>query len=351
MINKTSFRFYEMDGLRVLAALSVVFYHYFYYYGSTRIVGMEPTRLTDWILNLSKYGFLGVELFFSISGFVILYSANNKLWYDFLRGRVLRIFPMLWVGASLTFIVVFYLGYTSREPTLIQYLANLTLLHRFVFDQPHLDGVYWTLTVELRFYFIIGLMLAFNALTKRNVMCVMVVWSLAGIIYLCMGRGANFLASGGAFAIGVGFYYLLHDGRKVSNLIFVLFSMVACAVSICLNHNDANLNKIVFFVFVVFVAILFYLIVSGFSSGIPKGVLLSLGGITYPLYLIHQEIGYSILQYSPNGLPYVYNASLLSVVMVFISYILCRYCEPPMKSLFKLVIEREWSRNKVIQGM
>ena len=161
-------RFYELDLLRCLAALSVVFYHYTYRgYAAGNFSPVEFLALG----HLTRYGFLGVELFFLISGYVILLSAQGKTAGQFLLARAVRLYPAFWVACTLTFLVGRLWGQgpadghwpDSLHAGLITYAGNLTMLYGFL-TTPPLDGAYWSLTVEITFYLLISLLLAYKLL-------------------------------------------------------------------------------------------------------------------------------------------------------------------------------------------
>lgn len=322
-------RIYGLDGLRFVAAISVVLFHYISYSVDKDFALILQQSNFGWLVSISKYGFLGVELFFMISGFVILYSAQNKSWQDFTKSRFIRIYPTLWLAATITFFGVLLLGSTSKDPTVTQYLANLTLMHRFVFNQPHLDGVYWTLTTELRFYLIIGVMLAFGWLTEKKLKSVMVIWSVLAITYLSLGKAGNFITYGAYFSAGVGFYYYWAEDKTFYNKLYLLFTLIASIYSGIIAHSDLNLsNNIIGLVITAYFGC-FYFLLNGYQLPISNKVLVSLGGITYPLYLLHQELGYSLLQYvEKSANTYIAFSFITTMLMIFLAFIIYRYFEP-----------------------
>lgn len=101
-------RLLELDGLRCLAIMSVVFYHYYsgfanpphspsiYPYGSV-LANIFPF----------KYGYFGVQLFFVISGFVIALTLNKcRNFTEFFVRRMARLWPTMLICSVLTFLVV-----------------------------------------------------------------------------------------------------------------------------------------------------------------------------------------------------------------------------------------------------
>ena len=88
-----------LDLLRFTAALSVVAYHWLFWgieHDAIRSFGRTPV---SW---LAAYGFLGVQLFFLISGFVIFLSASGREASAFAAGRATRLYPAYWAGVALT---------------------------------------------------------------------------------------------------------------------------------------------------------------------------------------------------------------------------------------------------------
>jgi exopolysaccharide production protein ExoZ len=125
---------------------------------------------------------VGVPIFFTLSGFVIAFSADGREAGAFARSRILRLFPAAWICASLTLAVRW-----GDNGVAEQYLRSLILWPA----GPWIDGVYWTLGVEMIFYgLIFGALLAKVRLCR--VVTVIAVWgSLFWIAHF-----ANHLAGG-----------------------------------------------------------------------------------------------------------------------------------------------------------
>lgn len=139
-------RLNELDGLRGIAALIVVFYHYITRYD--QLYGHSFN-----VPVLFELGRFGVHLFFIISGFVIYWSISkieNPL--DFIWSRFSRLYPPFWVALILTFLIVSILSLPNREVGSSTFILNFLMFHEYL-GIKHVDGVYWTLTIELSFYF------------------------------------------------------------------------------------------------------------------------------------------------------------------------------------------------------
>ncbi|BCM92210.1 hypothetical protein IAD21_04089 [Abditibacteriota bacterium] len=151
----------SLDAWRGVACLAVVFFHCWLEMGLR--VGREnrPTAFA-W----SQFGFLGVQIFFVISGFCIAVAAHSswhkRSWGKFVWARVTRIYPPLW-GALLLVVVLKeiggHLGATAVKDEgpssgALFYLANISLLNPLL-GQSFLLRVAWSLCYEVAFYVIV----------------------------------------------------------------------------------------------------------------------------------------------------------------------------------------------------
>jgi peptidoglycan/LPS O-acetylase OafA/YrhL len=171
----SSKRLLELDALRGIAALMVVFYHYFYHYNE--LYGHQSIPVS-W----SFVGRLGVALFFIISGFVIFWTlSRTEKPLDFIVSRFSRLYPVYWFTIALSFLAVFCFGLPGREVSLRDAALNTLMFHEYL-HVPHVDGVYWSLTVELSFYFwIFGLYLIGKLSKIESIFIPLIVACLSGL--------------------------------------------------------------------------------------------------------------------------------------------------------------------------
>lgn len=279
-------RFLELDALRGIAAFAVVLFHY------TTRYDQIYSHATP--LNFSlPLGYYGVQLFFLISGFVIfltLEKAQGAL--DFAASRFSRLYPAYWSAVALTFGVLCLAPLPGRAVTVSSAIVNLTMLQEW-FGLPHVDGVYWTLTVELTFY---ALMLAvFQAGLLKRIVPVSAVWLVVAAIAQVdsvkgyvpgLVRNLLILNYAAFFIGGICFYLLRTKGPDKSRTLLLLGCVSVAALS----------NKIenVWIVWMFFG--IFYAFSRNWIAFLAIPPLVFLGTISYSLYLIHQNLGYVVMR-------------------------------------------------------
>lgn len=170
-------RFTELDGLRGIAAFAVALSH---------LTGDYDGRYPDapdssWTFPDGAYG---VQLFFMISGFVILMSATRaKQPSDFTISRVSRLYPPYWIAltVSIILIVAFSVPATGLDNWQTG-LLNYMMVQRW-FLIPNVDMVYWTLAIEMQFYVLILILLYLTRcrLTTRIMKIVSAIWLVAAL--------------------------------------------------------------------------------------------------------------------------------------------------------------------------
>ena len=156
-----SSRFTYIDALRGLAALAVAAYHF---YHSTGLMGVYDTSLPHAITAPLARGYLGVQVFFVLSGFVIAFSQRGtfvtfRYLGNFALRRSLRLDPPYW-AAIFAVILLNWLAYRLHfeglepMPSIPVVLANMIYIHDLLGLQK-IISVSWTLCIEVQFYLIL----------------------------------------------------------------------------------------------------------------------------------------------------------------------------------------------------
>ena len=212
-------RILELDAVRGIAALMVVLYHYTTW--STQSEGFSSTA------PLFEFwqGKFGVYLFFIVSGFVIfltLEKCDNIS--DFIVSRFARLYPAYWICVLITFLILYLTPIPGREVSTQQLLINMTMLQKFL-RVASIDGVYWTLAVELVFYFYMGMYFIFRKIINIKLLslCYLMVCAICAcgqeLEFIILPSEVRFLLLldyGYFFVAGITFYLLTTENVDIT---------------------------------------------------------------------------------------------------------------------------------------
>lgn len=311
------YRVTEIDLLRFFAALSVIFFHYSF-------KGYADGRITISFLTLggvSKYGYLGVELFFLISGFVILLTASSCDLKKFIISRLVRLYPTFWICCTLTFIITGLFGTSNLKGSISDYLVNLTMLNGF-FGVKSIDGVYWSLFVEIKFYFLITLLILINQI--KNSIVFLLLW-LGCIVVLhiypiSILKTVLIFDYSPFFIAGATFFLVYSRGLSFVKVLILICTLIIGAyhslqaIPQLEQHFNSEFNKYIVIGVILMFFLVFYLIATKRTGVIGKINWLTLGSITYPIYLIHQNIGFALINLTCN----IFNKYIVFCGTIFI---------------------------------
>lgn len=269
-------RIRALDGLRGLAALGVVAYHY--------------------LDTPAYYGLLGVELFFVISGLVILMTLERvRSLSQFAIGRACRLYPAYWLSVAAAGLFLWATGRTAGQTVLI----NSTMLQAFLYV-PNLISPYWTLAYELVFYAAMSIVFAANRL--RNIDLVAVAWLAIMILFrslmLLTGHGFRLYNDwiiqsllmpqfGHLFIAGM-MLYRINTGRAT---ILTWVALVLSVLYSLFGRSDwAHIGPLLYFsVNGVFIAAV-WAAWTGRARALATPLLAELGICSYSLYLLHLPV-------------------------------------------------------------
>lgn len=302
-------RMFQIDLFRFVAAMFVLLYHYtFRGYAADGLSKVNYPLLGE----VFKYGYLGVNLFFMISGFVITLSLKDRSAFDFIKLRFIRLYPAYWFCVSITFICIYLWGGTTFHVTSFQYLVNMTMFNGFV-NIPHIDGVYWTLMFELKFYILIGIFLLFRKRISIDVDMLIYSWLFLSLLYVPFHKAMFFrllnsiliFEYSSYFIAGI-LFYKMYKYKKKKYLFFIIITFILSSyMSVSRLHQKAIYYNSSFSSEVV-VGILFLSFFAMYLVSIKKIQFLNffkmkkLGALTYSMYLIHQVNGYIFLNKMNN---------------------------------------------------
>lgn len=352
--HKAPIRFYEIDLLRFLAALSVVFYHYTYR-GFAQ--GHYSPLAFPQLGQVTRYGYLGVELFFIISGYVVLLSAQGKTVRQFFLSRITRLYPAFWVACTLTFVVKKLWGTLPADGLMSerlhasvgQYAYNMTMLHSF-FQVPDLDGAYWSLAVEISFYFLVSILIGYHLMRHLD-------WMLLGWL--------GFIALPGRFHAGSAFDVLLFTKYApyfIAGMVFYLlqqpsgrtrfrYGLLAMAYLLSLRSCWQHTSETAFFFSADFspwittttITLFFFIfyLVAFRKVDLSRFTWLAwLGALTYPLYLLHSDIAFIVFHRLAGSVNKYVLVGTAIAAMLAGAYLIHRFVEKRFSKLLGLWVSR-----------
>lgn len=325
-----------LDGLRGIAILLVVLYHAF-----ARWPAYVPYGKT--YLEPFNFGPAGVYLFFLISGFVILMSLENgKSFSSFIWKRWLRLFPAMFVATILIYSTAHFFYERPRGvPPLSSVVPGLLFIEPnwlSVFTDFHfrsLEGAFWSLYVEVKFYILFGLMYFFLGKNKAILgLCILFLLSFLPLV-LHSPTLKNIVATSSiqhfAWFAGGAFAYLYFIKRENK------FLLACIAICSCAAVRDLSFSSYIgiasFGVLVLFLLPIYFSKLQPFLS---TKFLLFFGLISYPLYLIHENAMIALI----IKLDYATNHNTPDIVLVLmpvcflcaIAYLIAKYIEPFLKN-------------------
>lgn len=313
-----------LDSFRFIAVMAVLFYHFTSLWMTKYPYGDLYHRIFH---HAFDYGFLGVQFFYMISGFVISYTLENTAGLlSFYRNRFSRLFPPMLLCSVLTFLAVHFLDQDhlfKNAHEIKNFLPGLTFINPTFWtlmtgvEFHWMNGSYWSLWVEVQFYLVSS---ALYFISKRHFFRNML---LAGIVistikyipgYFLNHQGSyleshqlhgffdgwrygdeifNLTFYMSWFVCGV-FFYQLYKGLNLLKDRFLLICsvvMLFCLVNETHDFFADSFAKIIIAGLLMSALFLLMIYKEGYLSFLKNAFFIRIGMISYSIYLIHEEIG------------------------------------------------------------
>ncbi|GHB69575.1 acyltransferase family protein [Persicitalea jodogahamensis] len=346
-----------LTGLRAVAAW-LVFIHHF-----------NPFLKGSFLFGLAQQGYTGVSLFFVLSGFLLsyrYYDTRLSSWQglsDYFRRRIVRIFPLLFLVVTGTFLALYFLGRLEYEQPFKEYILNITLLKGFS-DQHKFSGVAqtWSLTVEEIFYLLLPAILLLHRRFHWFFITLCLIAAMGYFLYLWGADTGRFLENipflvhytfwGHCWDFFSGFgLFLCFRKERVPTFTFpaltytglilygtVLFMMTSAYLA----DRDSWNNSLFWSHFVMpisFATLMTGLIIedSPLKKLLASTVMQELGKSSYAFYLLH--LGLFSFLYKWLG----WTGYFLFIALV--SWLVYKYLENPVAAFFKGKLTRYQPRS------
>src|SRR3954464_1560152 len=361
-----------LDPLRFGTALGVAIFHQMFWswaWVSIGVPGFERTVAADVLYPSAApytwFGWVGVEIFFVISGFVIANSASTSSPGEFLLGRALRIYPAVWVCATATFLILLLFGSGPASEFILPYIHAMLMVPKGVTGQ-WLDEVYWTLAAETAFYGLVFCAMLTKKVTLRHLAWGLTIYSaifnaVALLVLSCTTPSdlpylvilmfrvpcAAFLLTHGCF-FALGIWLFISANRQLTALEQVAIAITCLSgaaeiyffASFFLTSIPAISDQSVLVPIMVWAAAVLLIAIAakrsrrsaGKASPTAPPFLRTLGLITYPLYLTHNVIGTAIIRaLIEAGLDATSALWIALGMLVLVCWIICAKIEPAVR--------------------
>ena len=360
-----------LDILRFVAACLVVAFHYCFLMGINPegLVGSASRGVVKFpeLYESTNFGWVGVQIFFVISGFVIAFSGEKSSASSFLRSRIVRLGPAVWICAPITLLATILVGFRQHEDMYRAFRHSMAFLPW----APWIDGSYWTLGIEISFYAAVLFLIKFFNFENIKILAIVIgvvssmfwaIHALAGIEQIhSFGLQLKWVLEdrlpklllinhGMFFALGVFLWSELikkHDVKKIFWII--LFCMSGCAQIVAesdiVNHefNTRYSAAIPCAVWLASIAIIVLSVRANarlhrLSGGAVKAIQIA-GMMTYPLYLLHQIVGGTMMGWMVlNGADRWVALATVSIIIFVLTGLIATWAEPWIQGWTKYLI-------------
>jgi peptidoglycan/LPS O-acetylase OafA/YrhL len=362
MMQSAQGRIKYLDGLRGIAIMLVIFSHYWASAWMTNL-SIDPAVGS---LRIVRQGWVGVQLFFLISGFVILMTIERCTRSgQFIYKRWMRLFPAMAIATVLTMAFNYSIQPIAKFANTPWYdaLPGLTFVsssfYRVLFqiEIESLHRSFWTLYVEVGFYLFFGVsyfLLGWKRATFLLLLAAAVVLSARPtLVYFGVSGFALRLAEPFDW-LGIKFYLWFASGiffakaqAQSSEPFFVMACATGLAAALLVSPFPIPLTWDDRYV------MLAALILFAAAQRLPKlqlilewRPLLILGAISYPLYLIHETIGFGLLVLMKQAFPQMPNELLpvpALVIVLGVAYWMTKSAEPALRMAIERLVNRQRS--------
>ena len=300
-----------IDGLRGLGASMVVLYHL------GQRTSLDP---------VTHYGYLGVAIFFVLSGFVIAMTINDRTitWSfagRFAARRSVRLDPVYWFSIALAIVLgllATQLGHPHPMPSITDVITHVFYLQDLVGITP-ISSVFWTLCLEIQFYLFLLCLLWLRQFIQDYFPVVVLMTILISLLELTnltdISPTGLFLPYWGAFALGATLYWTVSDQQNL----YWLFGGMLITMPFCLGDHADWIAVSLLTTMLIAAAYLF----DKMGQWLCDPVMQCLGKISYSLYLMHPLIGWTAQSFALQYVnPYIafgigISASLFSAWIVY----------------------------------
>ena len=278
---------------RGIAALLVIFHHY------TERYDVAFGHVENWSIQSIYGGQFGVCMFFIFTGMFLMPSLDkSKNFGVYLKKRALRLYPYYIPCVIVTFICMKITPpLFGREVSWGDFFANLTMFQSYL-SFRNVDGAYWTLAVQLMVYIFMGGLFFLIRKHRKHFLIIILVWFGIDILFSVYGylfgkipfSSLLLVRTIHLFVQGLLIWYVSTEENKT----YKLLSQLVLLLSPLYSLFYFSLYYTIFNFFIV--GVIYLVTIKNWTC--KKGNLFTfIGSISFPMYLLHQNIGFLIIRY------------------------------------------------------
>src|SRR6185312_3872133 len=344
-ILQTRQHFEILDGLRGVAALAVVLFHF-----------MEMA-ISDYSKNFIAHGFLAVDFFFCLSGFVIAYAYDNRIGKmgvkEFFKSRLIRLHPLVVFGAVLGLLAFLFDPFGGHAELysvgkiILIFLASIFLIpyptitersfNLFGLNAPSWS-LFWEYVANIFYAFVLYKL-------SRRFLVLLTILSAITLCFVCYRAGGSLMGGWGgenfwdgcariSYSFLAGMLVYRFNWIIKSKIGFIGLSVLLALAFIMPFNTGWNM-------FTEPLVVLFYfplLIALGAGATLTprlKNLCIFSGKISYPLYMTHYAVIWMFLNYYTNNKPgttqLFFIITIGTILLVGVAYLVMRFYDIPVR--------------------
>ena len=289
-----------LDLFRFIVAIGIMSYHYYF------IGPLQNFYSFNIFHPIAFFGEFGVDIFFIISGFVILFSTTKvKEPLTFLKKRALRIYPAFIICSLFTLICGFIMPGVSKIDLLFRWINSLTF-YEDLWNVSPLSAIYWTLMIEIKFYILVAIILKLKLWDKHKYK-ILLAWLVLSFlnIYIFKNNYIDILfltKYSGHFIFGIILYLIYKDKKELKNIkliglsllsLFLIYkNMISYTTWIRGIYKGYVPSNLIIFIYMIVIIGIMYYIINYYKDILPQKFVSTLGGMSFIIYLIHADFGF-----------------------------------------------------------
>ena len=319
-----------LDVIRIASAFWVMSFHWFgggeFFHSQKNEI--DVSWLPEFLAPIFNLGYLGVDIFFILSGAVIMQSTQLSTPKRFIEARFLRLYPVYFLATLLALAIVPIAAKGFNRNSFLFGLSGI----QFWAGGETIVRDSWSLAFEVGFYFLVYLAIFYfmktgTTLAEEEIFKFLQIW----LFFVVIGPVLNLDWLTFFTLQGYGAYFILgaclsemKNLNQARKYIFVfLFSVLLSLKQLSIRVDEVKHSQLII-VFILVVVVL--LILRSHSRSIPKSsirivnYIKTLSLMTYPIYLFHESLGLSLISIIGVNISYERSFALVFLIIILLSW-------------------------------